>query len=936
VNWWQRVRHREQLDRQLDAELRDHLDRLTADYVAGGMDEREARRTARLHFGGLDQMKEACRDENAVLIIGGATLQDFRFAVRRFLQMPGFTSSAVIVLALGIGVNTAMFDIVHTLLLAPPPFSRPSELVQVFSQDTQNPASYRGFSYPTYRDIREQPGVFTDVAAFDLALIGLGRKDDTRRTMASTVSSNYFSVLGVPLARGRAFTPEEEAPGRSASVAIVSYAYWQQHDLDPAVLGSQVLIQGHPFTIVGIAPRGFTGTTPVIFSVDVWTPLSGYDQMTNESEPDGRNRLADRAGQQLKVIGRLKPGLTAASARPQLAGLASNLEKAFPVEQKDQTFTTAPLARLSVSPKPANEAGLRRLGLLLLGISAVVLLVACLNLANMLLARGMARRKEIAIRLAIGGSRLQIVRQLLIEGFVLALAGGAAGLAVGLWSARLSITSLNRMSPLFGIVWAGVPSIQVLLATLGFCVAATLGFALGPALKLSRSAVAADLTEQAGGSTTRRRGRLSAGNPLVVIQIAISLALLTAGALFVHGASRTASIDTGLRPGASLLVETDASLAGFSPAVAQQLYGKLREQLAAIPGVEHVAFSATVPFGFVSLSRSVQRAGVKAASGSRPATAAEGLAFDVAWNSVSAEYFLTVGLPILRGRAFSAAEAVQSNGAPVAIVDEILAKQLWPEGNALGRSIQYAADDAPRAEGGGGPGGFGYSDDGKGNPREVLQVVGIVPAARRGLSDKDPAGQVYVPFAHGYQSGISYFVRFRSLTRSTAAAAAELIRRTVRDANPALPVLSLQTFDEHLAGSLQVWFVRAAAALFSAFGGLALGLAVVGLYGVRAYTVARRTREIGIRMALGADRRDISRMFLREGSLTIGGGIALGLMFAAVVGRGLSELLYETDPLDPLAFTTASLLLAAAAVTATWLPARRATRIAPTVALRTE
>jgi len=264
VNWWHRVRHRDQLDRQLDAELRDHLERLTADYVAGGMDEREARRTARLHFGGLDQMKEACRDENAVLVKGEATLQDFKFAVRRFRQVPGFTLSAVIVLALGIGVNTAMFDIVHTLLFAPPSFSAPSELVQVFSQSTKNPTLYRAFSYPTYRDIREQNRVFTDAAAFDLFLIGLGQRGDTRRTMASTVSSNYFSVLGVPLARGRSFTPEEEAPGRSASVAIVSYAYWQRHDLDPAVLGSQVLIQGHPFTIVGIAPHGFTGTTPVM------------------------------------------------------------------------------------------------------------------------------------------------------------------------------------------------------------------------------------------------------------------------------------------------------------------------------------------------------------------------------------------------------------------------------------------------------------------------------------------------------------------------------------------------------------------------------------------------------------------------------------------------------------------------------------------------
>lgn len=936
MNWWQRVRRREQLDRQLDAELRDHLDRLAADYVAGGMDERQARRQARLQFGGLDQMKEACRDENTLHAISGATIQDFKFAVRRFVKVPGFTASAVIVLALGIGVNTAMFDIVHTLLFAPPPFSTPSELVQVFSQDTSNPTSYRAFSYPTYRDIREQNGVFTDAAAFDLFLIGLGQRGDTRRTMASTVSSNYFSVLGVPLAMGRSFTPEEETPGRPAFVAIVSDAYWRAHGRDPAVLGSQVLILGYPFTVVGVAPRGFTGTTPVIFAVDVWTPLSAYDQMTNGSVPDRRNLLADRAGQQLKIIGRLKPGMTAAGARPQLAGLASNLEQAFPAEQKNQTFTTAPLARLSVSPKPAHEAGLRRLGLLLLSISAVVLLVACLNLANMLLAGGLARRKEIAIRLAIGGSRLQIVRQLLIEGFVLALAGGAAGLTLGVWSARLCIASLDRMGPVFGVVAAGVPPMQVVLATLGYCVAATLGFALGPALNLSRSAVAADLTEQAGGSLTRRRGWLSAGNPLVVIQMAISLALLTAGALFVHGASKAASVDIGLRPGASLLLETDASLAGFRPTAAQQLYGTLRERLAAVPGVEHVAISATVPFGVTSLSRVVQRAGAKAAAGSRPATASEGLAFGVVWNSVSAEYFETVGLPILRGRAFSAAEAMDAAGPRVVIVDEILAKQLWPEGNALGRSVQYAADDAPRAEGGGGAGGFGFSDDGTGTPGEVMQVVGVVPAARRGLSDKDPAGQIYVPFARGYQSDVTYIVRFRSLARGNVAAAADTIRRTVRDAEPALPVLSLRTFDEHLAGSIQVWFVRAAAALFSAFGGLALCLAVIGLYGVRAYTVARRTREIGIRMALGAERRDISRMFLRESSPVIVSGIALGLLLAVASAKGLSELLYGVGPMDPIAFISASLLLTAAMLVATWLPARRATRIAPTIALRTE
>jgi putative ABC transport system permease protein len=461
---------------------------------------------------------------------------------------------------------------------------------------------------------------------------------------------------------------------------------------------------------------------------------------------------------------------------------------------------------------------------------------------------------------------------------------------------------------------------------------------LGPALKLSRSSAAAHLKEQAGESMRRRGGWLSVGNSLVVVQIAFSLGLLTTAALFLHGATKAASVDTHLRPGDSLLLETDASLAGFGPAAAQPLYEKLREQLAAQPGVERVAIAATVPFGIVSLSRSVQRAGVRPAAGSRPATAAEGLAFGAAWNSVSAEYFETAGLPIRRGRAFSAEEARQSSRAPVAIVDDILAKQLWPDGDAFGQYIRYAGEDAPRAERPGGGGGFGYSVgvSREEKPGEIIQIVGVVPAARRALSERDPVGQIYVPFAHGYQSNITYFVRFRSLTRGNEAAAADMIRRTVHDADPSLPILSLRTFDEHLAGSPEIWFVRAGAALFSVFGGLALGLAVVGLYAVRSYAVAQRTREVGIRMALGAERRDILRMFFRESSLTLGSGISLGLLLAALAGRGLAELLYEVGPQDAVAFITAPLILATATLIATWLPARRATRIAPTVALRTE
>jgi predicted permease len=467
-------------------------------------------------------------------------IQDFKFAVRQLFKAPGFTIAAVIVLALGIGANTAVFSLVHTMFFAPPSYAQPNEVVQVFSQDKKNPKTFRGFSYPAYRDIREQNTVFIDAMAYNLALVGLGQKGDTRRAFAATVSSNYFSVLGVPPMHGRAFLPEEETPGRGAQVVIVSYGYWKKHNLDSTLLGSQLLINGRPFTIVGIMPRGFTGMMQIV-SAEVWLPLGVYDQVANDFASENKTALGDRAGQQLLIVGRLKPGVTAAAAKPALEGLAANLEKAFPVEQKDQTFMTTPISRSSTSTSPQNEGGLNQIAPLLLGMAIVVLVVACLNLANMLLARGTARRKEIAIRLALGGSRSRIVRQLLTEGLVLALLGGAFGLLLGLWSTDLLIASLGKMLPL-DIVWMGGPNLSILAATFGFCLIGTLGFALGPALKLSRSAVITDLKEQAGEDVIHRRWKFLPRNPLVVIQIAFSLALLTAAALFIRGANNRAQV----------------------------------------------------------------------------------------------------------------------------------------------------------------------------------------------------------------------------------------------------------------------------------------------------------------------------------------------------------------------------------------------------------
>jgi predicted permease len=853
--------------------------------------------------------------------------QDFRFAFRQLWKSPGFTIAAVVVLALGIGTNTAIFSLVNTMLFKPPAYKQPAEIVQLFSQDKKDPKSFRAFSYPTYGDIREQNTVFSSVLAHDDIIVGLGEKGNTRRTLADLVSSNYFAVLGVLPAYGRSFLPEEEKPGSGQRVAIVTYAFWQKHSRDPSLLGQSLLINGHAFTVVGIMPEGFTGLTSV-FSPEVWLPLGVYDDIAKDLGSARTNSLADRGLDKLMVIGRFKPGVTAEAAAPALKGLAANLESAFPVEQKNQTFMTAPLFRFDTISDPAEAGPVNTIGALLTGMAAVVLLVACLNLANMLLARGTARRKEIAIRLALGGSRARIVRQLLTEGFVLALLGGACGLLLGLWSSDLLIASLRAMFPI-DIVWLSGPNRVILGATLVFCVLGTLCFALGPALKLSRTAVIGDLKQQAGEDVHRPRWKFLPRNPLVVVQIAFSLALVTAAALFIRGIGKVASVDTGLHADNTFLVEIDASLGGFDRKHARDLYRILGEKCSALPGAQHASISATVPFGMNSVRTTVQRAGVRPAPDARPATAAEGLIFNPWSNSIGADYFTAVGLPLLRGRAFTAAEETQPGGPAVAIIDEVLAKKLWPEGDALGQRIQFPMlDNAPPEN--------SADESGEIKRGESIEIVGIVPATKGRMFEKAPSGALYLPYARAFHSDAFFFVRFASLPTSSEAATADLLRRTVQSVSPVLPVLELRTFAKHMDGNPLLWIVRAGAALFSIFGGVALGLAVVGVYGVKAYSVARRTREIGIRMALGAQGKTVQWMILREGFAMVAAGLALGLLLAFATGKIVSSILFQVSSLDPFAFTFAPALLAIAALLAIWLPARRATRISPMAALRTE
>jgi predicted permease len=632
----------------------------------------------------------------------------------------------------------------------------------------------------------------------------------------------------------------------------------------------------------------------------------------------------------------LKPGVTAAAAGAFLQTVAANLEKALPVEQKDQTLIIRPLPRLSTSTSPEDEGFLAVLGLMLCALAGIVLFVACLNLAGVLLARGMARRKEIAIRLALGGGRGRIVRQLLTEGLVVSLAGGAGGFLIGLVSSDLLAASLGAHMPV-AIFLRGGADPAVFVATLGFCALATLFFALGPALKLTRADLITDLKDQAGEDFAPRRHRWLPRNPLVVAQIALSLALITAAGLFIRAAQKAGSVKTGFKADSTILIEADASLGGYDQARSLPLYRAACDGLAALPGVQAASIASIVPFGLVTLSRPVQRAGAKAAPDAHPTTAAEGLAFDVRWSSVGADYFATMGLPLLRGRAFTRIEAETPGAPPVAIIDEVLAKDLWPQGDALGQRMQWAESGAPTAPGGGG-GAMGVNNDvsRRAGDAPSVEIVGIVPATRWDIFQTAVGGQVFVPFAQDFRSDVFFQVRPAPGALEAKADLLDLIRREIRTAAPGVPVFTVKTFRQHFDDNTQLWLVRAAAAMVSLFGSLALVLTVVGVYGVMAYAVVRRTREIGIRTALGAEPGTVLRMILREGLLVTLGGAALGFPLALGIGRVLSVLLYQVSSADPIAFTLAPAVLVATALFACWLPARRAAKVDPMVALRNE
>jgi predicted permease len=536
---------------------------------------------------------------------------------------------------------------------------------------------------------------------------------------------------------------------------------------------------------------------------------------------------------------------------------------------------------------------------LLLGLTSCVLLVVCLNLASLLLARGQARRKELAIRRALGGGRARIVRQLVTEGLVLAGAGGLLGVLLAAWSTDLLVGTVQTLLPVTLFFEPASPAVFV--ATTGFCILATFFFALGPALRLSRGDLVRDLGRSAGEDPRESgRSRFLPRHPLVAAQLGLSLGLLIAAGLFVRFVGQAASVHDAFDAEDTLIVEVDGGFAGYDETRGLDSYRRVLERLAALPGVKSAGIAAVAPYGLTDVSKEVQRAGLDT---KQPRAFAQ-------WNAVGADYFAALGLPLRRGRAFTTVEAGWSGAPRVAIVDEALARKLWPEGDALGQRIRIART----AE---------------------VEIVGIA-AASRGAFEKEPRGGVFVPFAQGFTSNAYFHVRPQVQGEASVQALVEPVRRALQAAAPGLPVLEVRSFRQHMRASAGLWALRTSALLFSVFGVLTMLVALVGVYGVQAYAVSRRTREIGIRIALGARPAEVRGLILREGLATALAGVALGLCVGAAVGRLQAAVIVDVRAFDPLAFGMAAALLLGAAALASFLPARRATRIEPLVALRSE
>ena len=899
---WQTLFGRERAAQQLDDELQFHLDQQIAENVAAGMNEEEARYAAMRLFGNATLLKEETRDAWGWIALQQIA-QDVRYGFRSLRKSPLFTAVAVLTLAFGIGANTAIFSVMDQVLLQLLPVKHPEQLVLVTERGMRLGDSWgdEDISYPMYRDFRDGNQVFSGMFCRFPTSVGLGYGDHTETVTAELVSGSYFPVLGVTAALGRILTPDDDRVPGGHPVAMLSHSFWQSRFFsDSTIVGKQITINGYAFTVIGVSQPGFDGLE-VGYKSKIFVPMMMKLQMTPRSDGLQQRRLS-----WVTAFGRLKPGVGMAQARASLQPLMHNIlqvELHEPTLQHYSDYDRAQFLRNSVELLPGARgwSGLR-LYLqtplwVLAALSGAVLLLACANLANLFLARATTREREMAVRLAIGAGRRRVIRVLLVESLLLSAIGTAVGLGLAFLADRVLLAAYFSADSTGDLPISPVPDARVFVFALGAMLLTALAFGLAPAIQGSKADIAPTLKDRAGSGAGGKQVFLR--KLLVSGQVALGLSLLIGATLFLRTLANLQGSGPGFSTEHLMVFQIDPSLSGYADARAKDFFRRLTDELQALPGVRSVGLS-TMPL-------------LQGYGWTNPVIA-EGYAGDPGqeqrpiFDEISPKLFSTFELPIVAGRDFTPFDT-----RPVVLINEAFARKYFAGRNPLGLHIgmvddRLATPDVPN-----------------------LEVIGVVKDLKyKNLRDPAPP-QGYLPYL---QAERFRFMTFYLRTRPDPRQLMEAVREQVRRLDPNIPVVDLRTIDEQIGLSLTT--ERLVASLSSVFGFLATSLAVVGLYGVMAYTVATRRREIGIRMALGALQSDVLWMVMRQVVFLTGAGLALGGLLAFALANLIRSQLYGLQPHDPFTFVSAGLVLAAAACAAGLIPSWRASRVDPMHALRHE
>ena len=878
VELWRRCLHyvrRVRFDRELEEEVRFHLEMRAEEYLAAGMTPEEARRAARRRFGNETRLRELSRETWGFMMME-TLFQDVRFGARMLAKHKGFTAVAVLTLALGIGANTAIFSVVNAVLLKPLPYDNSHELVQIWG--TQPQLDTAPMSPANFLDWREQNRVFERVAAYTGQNLNLSGVADPERIRATRVSADLFELLRVRPELGRAFLAEEDQYG-GQRVVILSHGLWQRRfGANPEILGRSLTLNDQSYVVVGVMPPDFSFPRT---TTEMWTPIA-----FSPGERGTRNT------NYISVLARLKPGVTIEQARSEMEALARRQQEQY------QEANTGIGVKL-ISYKEQVVGNTRPILLLLLGAVGFVLLIACANVANLLLARAAGRRKEMAVRSALGAGRRRVVRQLLTESVLLALVGGGLGLLLALWGINL----LVALQP------ANIPRLAELRVDRGVLMFASalslltgVAFGLAPALRATKLDLN-DALKEGGKGADAGGGRQRLRSILIVSEIALSLVLLIGAGLMIKSFWRLNQVEPGFNAENTLTMVVSLPTTRYAePGRQVAFFRQAVERVGNLPGVDAAGVTTNIPlFGGNSTGFNVE-GDPPYAPGQRPL---------VEYRSVSPGYFRAMGIPLLRGRTFNEQDGGDAPG--VVIINETLARRHFPGEDPLGKRLGFSG------------------------PTDWREIVGVVRDTRNYGLDEEVKPEAYMPYtqsAPGYLAGSISGMILVARTASDPQGMSAAIKREVQGLDGNLPVYNIKTMEQHLAESTAQR--RFNMLLLSAFAGVAVLLAVFGLYGVMSYMVSQRTREIGLRMALGAQARDILGMAVRQGVVLILIGIGVGLAGALALTRVMSGLLYGVDATDPATFAAIVLLLAFASLIACYIPARRATRVDPLIALKYE